>query len=225
MSKVLQVFLIKIFNKKNILLYLDTEKLLYLRQGMSEEETKSALSERQRTFTLEKCIERHGEEEDRRIFEERQIKWLKKMDDLYQAGAYSKFPKNLSLNGTSQVERMFIDKIIRQFNLPENYVFCYRTNQLLLYDKENCRWYFYDFAYKNKIIEVNGDYWHMNPERFGPDDENYMTGRTASETWSYDARKKETACTAGYEVLHIWERDIRRGESDVFENIKLFLER
>lgn len=42
---------------------------------MSEEEAKIALRERQATFTLEKCIKRHGLEEGTRRFNERQDKW------------------------------------------------------------------------------------------------------------------------------------------------------
>jgi uncharacterized low-complexity protein len=47
----------------------------YLARGYSEKDAKAALSERQRTFTLEKCIARHGEDEGRRIYRERQEHW------------------------------------------------------------------------------------------------------------------------------------------------------
>ena len=48
----------------------------YLEQGYSEDEPKKLLSERQATFSLEKCINKHGKEEGTRIFNERQEKWL-----------------------------------------------------------------------------------------------------------------------------------------------------
>ena len=46
---------------------------------MTEEQAKNALAERQRTFTLEKCISKYGEEEGLRRFSERQQKWLKSL--------------------------------------------------------------------------------------------------------------------------------------------------
>ena len=53
----------------------DTSIEYYLKKGLSEEEAKAALKERQATFTLEKCIKRHGLEEGTKIFNERQEKW------------------------------------------------------------------------------------------------------------------------------------------------------
>lgn len=48
----------------------------YLKKGLSEEDAKAALKERQTTFTLEKCIKRHGLKEGTRIFNERNERWL-----------------------------------------------------------------------------------------------------------------------------------------------------
>jgi hypothetical protein len=50
----------------------------YLKKGYTEIESEKMLSERQRTFTLEKCILKHGEEIGIKIFNERQNKWSKK---------------------------------------------------------------------------------------------------------------------------------------------------
>lgn len=47
----------------------------YLNKGYSNEDAVKALSERQSTFSLEKCIERHGEVEGFLIWNERQVKW------------------------------------------------------------------------------------------------------------------------------------------------------
>lgn len=47
----------------------------WLKQGFTEDESKELVSERQRTFTLEKCIKKYGETEGKRIFDERQMKW------------------------------------------------------------------------------------------------------------------------------------------------------
>jgi len=47
----------------------------YLNKGMTEEEAAIALTERQTTFSLEICIEKYGEEEGLKRWQERQNTW------------------------------------------------------------------------------------------------------------------------------------------------------
>lgn len=47
----------------------------WLKKGYSKEEAIEKLRERQLTFTLEKCIKKYGEEEGRKRYLDRQIKW------------------------------------------------------------------------------------------------------------------------------------------------------
>jgi hypothetical protein len=47
----------------------------YLERGLSVEESEIARSDRQNTFSLEKCIDRFGEDEGVRVWRERQEKW------------------------------------------------------------------------------------------------------------------------------------------------------
>jgi len=47
--------------------------------GFSEEESKNKVSEHQKTFSKEKCIEKYGEEEGMKIFLERQERWQKSL--------------------------------------------------------------------------------------------------------------------------------------------------
>lgn len=47
----------------------------WLAKGLTDQEARRALKERQSTFSIQKCIERHGEAEGTRIWKERQQKW------------------------------------------------------------------------------------------------------------------------------------------------------
>lgn len=47
----------------------------FIDKGLTEEEAKIALKERQSTFSLEKCIEKYGEKEGTKRWKERQDKW------------------------------------------------------------------------------------------------------------------------------------------------------
>lgn len=60
----------------------------YLSRGLGEEDARKALSERQSTFSLEKCIQRHGEEEGHRVWKERQDKWQASLNNLPEDQKY-----------------------------------------------------------------------------------------------------------------------------------------
>lgn len=54
----------------------------YLAKGMSETEAKVALSKRQSTFSLEKCIEKYGTVHGKLVWEARQSKWLESLSEI-----------------------------------------------------------------------------------------------------------------------------------------------
>ena len=61
------------------------------------------------------------------------------------------------------------------------------------------------------VIETDGDYWHMNPNKYTEDSYNRSTHKTAKETWEYDKRRRQVLTDAGYKVITLWETDIRNG--------------
>lgn len=72
----------------------------------------------------------------------------------------------------------------------------------------------YDIHIKetNILIEVNGDYWHANPEIYKKDDQlNYFGSFIkAQEVWDKDKYKKELAESKGYDVIYLWENEIKK---------------
>jgi len=56
-----------------------TSKLYWIKKGYTEEEAVSIVSKRQSTFSLEKCVERDGEKNGRKRWEERQELWQKSL--------------------------------------------------------------------------------------------------------------------------------------------------
>ncbi len=84
------------------------------------------------------------------------------------------------------------------------------------------RWKSYDAKVGNLLIEVNGDYWHANPAVYTenqlfcfPGDNNI----SAKDIWQLDIYKKEIAESQGYELITIWESELKN-ELDVTEKIK-----
>lgn len=75
------------------------------------------------------------------------------------------------------------------------------------------------FDSQKKIIEVNGDYWHVNPEN------NYKTlTKSQEETLVRDSIKYEAYKNNGIKFMVIWEKEIKNNPLFVKEKIKKFLE-
>lgn len=80
-----------------------------------------------------------------------------------------------------------------------------------------------------KLIEVQGDYWHANPNKFKENDliANKKLGTiSAKEIWCRDEEKKRRAEKFGYSVLYIWESEIKtKSQSEIKMIILDFLEK
>jgi len=74
----------------------------------------------------------------------------------------------------------------------------------------------YDFYIpsKNILIEIDGDYWHGNPEVF--EEQNAMQRRAAKN----DAYKNVLAKGLGYEIERIWENDLKHNYNQVKQRMK-----
>lgn len=182
----------------------------YLEQGYELDEAYIKLKERQTTFTLEKCIKKHGIEKGTSLYNKRQEKWMKKLYENFQINGdgrskQSKFALNI-INEICNILNIDIPK-------REKYY----------YDKIYNRAYAYDFVFNNKIIEFNGDYWHCNPKIFSSDYFNSVKQKTAQEIWDYDKRKKECAEEYNNSLLIIWEYDYNNNKEETIKKCIDFL--
>ena len=164
----------------------------WMLRGYTEDEAKQKVHERQQTFTLKKCIEKHGEKKGLEMFKNRQDKWLKSLQSSFQKNGdgrsyQSKFTKSLIKN--------ICDQLNIEVPIKEKYIM----------DPQLKRSYAYDFTHEHKIIEFNGDYWHCNPSKYTATYFNNVKKQYASEIWEYDKTKIECAKKHGYDVLIVWE--------------------
>lgn len=183
----------------------------YLNQGMSEDEAKHALKERQTTFTLEKCIAKYGEEEGTRRYKKRQLDWSHSL--------HNSFSHN-SNDGIAQSK--FANSLIESLckNLCLNFDDCIEHR---LYDNVLNKMFIYDFVYKNKFIEINGDYWHCNPSKYDADFYNKSKNMTAKQIWEKDQNKIDAAKRAGYDIYVVWEKDYRDNPKETIKRCTQFL--
>lgn len=83
-----------------------------------------------------------------------------------------------------------------------------------------------DFLIEDKyIIECFGDFWHCNPQKYGPDFFNRGKKKTAQEIWQRDNCRKETFEKMGYKFLNLWESDLNGNIKIVRNKIKKLLQR
>lgn len=97
----------------------------WINKGYSEEEAKEKVSERQSTFTLEKCIAKYGEEEGTRRYVERQKNWSAKVEEQYRQGLFSKIPHSQNSNIYSKFEKDIVDSIIESLDIDIDDIYCY----------------------------------------------------------------------------------------------------
>lgn len=71
----------------------------------------------------------------------------------------------------------------------------------------------YDFKINDfKILmEIQGDFWHANPEIYSPNDLMSYPGKKmkAKEVWKKDESKRKNAEKYGYKILYYWEKDLK----------------
>lgn len=196
----------------------NTQLQYWLNMWFSKEEACLKLKERQKTFSLEKCIKKYGNIEGEKVWKLRQEKWQKSLKNSF-------FYKNNSSKNipSSKFELNAIDKILSYFNVNINDCYCCSSQYGQLCLKTNKKRYFYDFCLKNKIIEFNGDYYHMNPTLYENNSYNKLKKKFAYEIWNYDEEKIKVAKDKGYQIFVVWEHDFLKNQEELFKNISKFL--
>lgn len=84
----------------------------------------------------------------------------------------------------------------------------------------------YDILLKgtNIIIEIQGDFWHANPNKFKATDQlNFPGGQIyiAEQLWKKDLQHIHYAESQNYKVIQIWESDINKHEKQ--QDLNIFL--
>ena len=176
----------------------------YLNKGMSMEDAKKALHDRQNTCTYNRFIKVYGKEEGEKRFKERTKKWLKSFYESYD-GKPGITQSNIATELFEHLAK-YINKDIKD------------CTEYKLYNKDLHKTYSYDFYYNNLLIEFNGDYWHMNPNIYNKNDLNKTVNRKASEIWNIDKIKCNFAQSNGYKIITIWESDYRYNKEQVIED-------
>jgi hypothetical protein len=174
----------------------------WLKRGLNEAEAREALSDRQTTFSLDKCILKYGEEEGLRVWKARQQKWLQTLNNKSDEEKLEINLKKIYRGGSSsKAEKEFFTIIQEASGLT-------LEKQFKLIRKCGTKHFLYDMRYENKIIEYNGDFWHANPLFYNETD--MVFRRRAADIWKRDLEKANLALENGFEILVIWDSEFKK---------------
>jgi G:T-mismatch repair DNA endonuclease (very short patch repair protein) len=174
-------------------------------------------SDRQRTFSLKKCIEKYGEEDGYARWCARQKKWS---ESFTKSGAktgvsnisndlIAQLPKSDSVRSAYHNSEMAITvKVVRQGKVAHK---VFRPD--------------YVDTTSKKIIEFFGDYFHANPKKYNAGDVIRQSNPplTAAHLWENDKQRADGYTDAGYKVHIVWENDFRKSPQQVLEQCLHFL--
>lgn len=219
----------------------------YTIRGYQEEEAKKFIKERQKTFTLEKCIQRHGQENGVKIYKERQERWQKSLYDKTEEEIealhasrgitlenYIKkygmdlgpikynewliaYSKRLTRNGMPKYQKESV-KWFESF-IPKDILELAKIKEDEFFLNDSKRAYFYDFCYGNVIIEYHGHIYHCNPKVEIIAEWKSPFGITGESSVRTDDNKKQLALQKGFKFFSFYSNSSKEEESQIKKEI------
>lgn len=189
--------------KRNDPLYFpNTNIQYYLNQGLTLIEASEQLKKRQTTFSLEICIQKHGNEEGVRVWKARQQKWFETMD------AKSDEEKTRILTAKIQNGAFVSQESIRFFlpiinKIPVDLTIFTGDNEY--YINDHGKFWKYDFTVLELkiIVEYNGT--HVHPKRDSPDNwKHAFNKKSKQEVLLLNDIKRQAAVNKGFTVIDVW---------------------
>ena len=120
-------------------------------------------------------------------------------------------------------------KIVSDFLFENNIEHFNEKSDEVKYKDENNKWHYVvpDIIIKNekKIIEVYGDYWRCNPSFYKKEQQINFNGHLCrvDEIWEKDRKRNEGIKNSGYEILILWQYDIKNNFNFVAKKIINFI--
>lgn len=196
----------------------------FLKKGYELKDAEKMCKDRQSTFSLSKCVDRHGEEDGYDIWLDRQNKWQETLN--------SKPIEEIERINQSKISKSGISKIANTFcsMLYEDGDRCFGhplgEKMITIFVDGHMKRAMVDFNRGNKVIEFFGDFWHANPEIY--EDHKIMMYSSSDKPLAKNVRQRDAnrvnaIVKQGYNVLVIWESDFRRDPEKVISKCQKFL--
>jgi len=188
----------------------------YLRRGMGLCQAMYARHERQAVGRLDRFIERYGESEGIKKWEERQLKWQKTLND-------KPIEERTRINSLKNSKGSSVSKNeLELFGELGKYIKNIKRT-LVLYYNQGKNYYTYDIFLDNKIIEYNGDFWHANPRVYNKSFYNKVSKKTANGIWIKENHKEIIANENSFMIHRVWELDYKNDKEGAIKECINFL--
>jgi G:T-mismatch repair DNA endonuclease (very short patch repair protein) len=194
---------------------------------MTENEAKKHVKTLQSTFTIDKCIEKYGEENGKKRWQERQDKWLNTLDSKSEEEKLEILRKKVFHNRVySKISVDLFEKIdLLDPELKLHTRYATKEGGELQLELPNNILLKPDLVFKNKIIEFYGDYWHCNPNIF---ESTKIVRRgskkyRASSIWKIDSWRERILKEAGYDVKIVWENEFKEDPEKIINECYNYL--
>ncbi|MFM2010810.1 MAG: Tenacibaculum phage PTm1 [Bacteroidota bacterium] len=194
----------------------DRQLSFYLERGLTLEDAKNALKERQTTTSLQAYVKKYGYDEGIKRYEKRidlfKKNWANKPDDEKLEIICKRIKRNKFFSTESYI---FFKEIEKNYFINLNCL--YGKNEYFLYDNVNKKIYFYDFVIPEKkiIIEYHGSFWHADSNKSKENWKNPIY--TYEESLQKDKEKKRIAEEAGFLYFVVW--DYQRNNQETIKNL------
>lgn len=176
-----------------------TQLEYYLAKGYDLETAKQMRSERQRTFTKQKCIARLGTEQGLKRFLQRQVKWHRS----FPKSNYSKISQKLFWAIYEQLPEGMRDSVY--FAEHDRGTGAYNSEYTMTVDGRVVKPDFILLDSK-QIIEFNGVYWHNRPGRA-----------------ERDSERNSSLIKSGYSVKVVCESEYRKAPGVILSECLQYL--
>jgi hypothetical protein len=203
----------KLLNKP----FSDRQLEYYLEKGMTVEEAKKELKDRQTTTTLQAFVKKYGYEEGVKRYNSRIEKfkenWSQKSDDEKSKINLKRILRNKFFSNESF---LFFKQLTSNLNL-EKFRVKFGYDEIYIYNDHLKKIFFYDFCIPELkiIIEYHGSLWHANPLKPKTEWKNKLY--TYEESLERDKIKRKTAEDLGYIYIEIW--DYQRSDNKTINKI------
>jgi hypothetical protein len=197
-----------------------TDIAYWLKQTNGDEVLAKQLYMKFQMRDLNWFIKKYGEDEGKIRHQNKIDKWINTLKSKPLEELLDINKRRNTCGPSSKSERELFDKLSEFFPNLIRQLLLRRENINGVFNK----FYLYDMALSNKIIEYNGDYWHANPAKY--DSITYVNkhnNQAFSEIRARDEDKLQVAIDNGYSLLTIWESDYKLNSKKVIEQCIQFL--
>lgn len=159
------------------------------------------------------------------------VPFVLQIEDVRSKGRLTSIKKygmsNAGLYACNWKHSKWHNEICQNLKSKINDIKCLNDEQIIVLDvneqqllKSYCL--YPDIVYKNKIIELNGDFFHANPNMYKSTDFIFKN-ITAQNIWDKESIRLKLFKNKGYDILIIWESEYMKDKNTIIDKCYRFL--